>query len=161
MEQVLKEYGKLLLEMLAMGLLVTLLFSTVRDDAGNQGIFEIVGANLQTGDRDYDGYADYDRYIEESKKEAPVIVYDDAVTMIVGVNKVTDYIRAFDFAGKELPIKVCSIKNPYDVDLIDTYDPDTAEIEFSQPGIYIMELSVVDGVNKKSVRQIRIPVNQL
>lgn len=160
MEQVLKEYGKLLLEMLAMGLLVTLLFSTVRDDAGNQGIFEIIGANLQTGDRDYDGYADFDRYIEESKKEAPVIVYDDAVTMTVGVNKITDYIRAFDSAGKELQVKVCSIKNPYDVDLIDTYDPDTAEIELPQPGIYIMELSVVDGVNKKSVRQIRIPVNQ-
>lgn len=160
MEQVVRNYGSALLNILAVGLLMLYLFSTVTDEAGNQGILNIIGANIQTEEINYQDYTDFTVYAEESVKEAPSIIYDASATMSVGINKITDYIKAADYAGNEISVKVDSIQNPYQVELINTYNPDTAEVELSQPGIYIMEVSAVDDIHKKSVCRIRIPVNK-
>lgn len=159
MQQMIRTYGKLLLELLILGLLMVLLFSTVVDEKGNRGILNIIGANLQTGETDYDTYADFDVYMEESRKEAPVIMYETSGTMSTGQVKLTDYIGAYNQAGERLPLKVISIRSSDGAELLDTYNPDTSEIEIMQPGIYIIELSAVDEINKRTTCQIRMPVN--
>lgn len=160
MEEIINTYGKALLDLLLIGVLAAFLFSTVTDGKGNQGVLHIIGANLQTGETDYNKYTDFTVYAKESARAVPAIIYDASATMKVGINVITDSIKAVNYAGIEIPVKVLSIRNPYDVELADTYNSDTAEIELSQPGIYIMELSAVDDVNKKTICRIRIPVNQ-
>ena len=44
MEKIMDEYGRFLLDLLAMGLLLVYLFGTVTDAEGHRGILEIMGA---------------------------------------------------------------------------------------------------------------------
>ena len=53
MEKILDEYGRFLLDLLAMGFLIAYLFGTVTDDAGHCGILEITGAQIAVWDTDY------------------------------------------------------------------------------------------------------------
>lgn len=160
MELVIKNYGKALLELLAVGLLAVFLFSTVTDDAGRRGIWNIIGAGLETGQTDYSTYRDFTVYMEESAKVAPEFLYDASVTMKTGKHAVTDYIKAVDYAGSEIPVKLLGIQNPDGIEIAGAYNPDNAEIEFTQTGIYVIELSAADDRNKKTVCRIRVPVNR-
>lgn len=160
MRQIIEAYGKFLLDALVVVLLMGFLFATVTDDAGNRGIFQIIGANLETGGNDYSSYTDFDVYEAESKKSAPAITYDASVLAGTGRNRLDSFIRASDDTGKELPFYVTSIQSPGHEELIASYQPDTSEIEFLEPGIYTVELWAVDALYKKTAGRIRIPVNR-
>lgn len=161
MKQVMDSFGKFILEAIVLIIFIALLFTSVTDDSGNKGILNIIGAQLQTGGTDYYSYADFNVYETESKKEAPVISYNGAgTTLYTGSIILSDYIKAVDQTGNEIPVKVLSIRNQDDIELIDTYNPDTTEIILSQPGIYTIKLSAVDAINKKTVGRFHLPVNQ-
>lgn len=159
MEQIVKTYGKMLLESVAVVLLIFFLFSSIQDEEGNKGIFKIVGAQLGTESTDYNTYTDFNTYMVESEKVYPEITFAAGSTIYRGTFSVPSYIKAVDYAGNEISLKVRSIINPAGNEIADTYNPDIKEIDFPAPGIYVMEVSATDGENRKAVRSIRIPVN--
>lgn len=159
MEQIVKTYGKMLLESVAVVLLIFFLFSSIQDEEGNKGIFKIVGAQLGTESTDYNTYTDFDTYMVESEKVYPEITFAAGSTIYRGTFSVSSYIKAVDYAGNEISLKVRSIINPRGNELIHTFNADTMEISFPMPGIYIMEVSATDREARKTVCTIRIPVN--
>lgn len=159
MEQIIRSYGKMLLESGVVILLIFLLFVSIQDEEGNKGIFKIVGAQLKTQSTDYNVYTDFTTYEMESEKEYPEITFVADRIIYCGMFSVSGYTKALDYAGNEIPVKVRSIINPSGNELIHTFNADTMEISFPMPGIYIMEVSATDREARKTVCTIRIPVN--
>lgn len=160
MEEIMKAYGGYVLEAFVAICLVSMLLYGVVDDNGNRGVFKIIGANIQIENTDYAEYKDFQEgYLEESKKEPPKIIYTD-ICLRVGSVKLSDHIKASDFNGNAIPIKIESIKSTDEIELLDTYNPATAEIVFERPGIYTLIASAVDENNRTVRCTIRIPVNK-
>lgn len=156
MKQIIDIYGRFLLDVAIVVLLVVLLFSQVQDENGNQGVIQIIGARIDTTDIDYAGYTDFDTYVLDSVKEAPVITYTGSNAIRVGTRRLSDYIKAADYAGSELLIHIISVTSSAGVELACSVDTD---VEFAQAGIYTVRVKAVDGINKKTVSEIQIPVN--
>ena len=111
MEKILDEYGRFLLDLLAMGFLIAYLFGTVTDDAGHCGILEITGAQIAVWDTDYNAYQDYATYEAEAQKGNPVIEYIAAEPMALGENRAADYIAASAWDGVELPFLIIRVED--------------------------------------------------
>lgn len=160
MEQIMKTFGDNVLEAFIAICLVAMLLYGIVDAEGNQGVFKIIGANVSSESTDYREYTDFrEVYQEESKKEPPKIKYA-ASCLQVGSVKLSDYINASDYKGNAIPIKIESIKSADETELLNTYNPITAEIIFERPGIYTVTASVVDENNRMVRCTIRIPVNK-
>ncbi len=160
MEQIIREYGAFLLSGIAVMLLMGILFNSIEDADGNKGIFAMTGAKLETVDNDYNSYTDFkNTYQIESAKPVPAINYNGG-HLWAGTIKLTDYIKAEDYAGRTLPVKVLGILNPDGIELLDIYNTDTAEIYLEKAGIYTVTVTVVDDINKSSKCMIQIPVNK-
>lgn len=159
MEQIIKVYGKLLLEGMVLIALLTILFVEIKDEEGNKGVTRIVGAKLEVENVNYNLYTDFKTtYQNESNKKAPEIFFD-GTHLYSGVCIIPNYIKAMDFSGTELEIKVSSIKDAAGTELIGDYDHDTGEISFV-PGIYTVEVSAKDVNNKLTRCMIQIPVSK-
>lgn len=159
MKQVMESYGVFVLEALVVSLLLVLLFTQITDKAGNKGVLKIIGAGLETEGADYGSYTDFDVYQAESAKSAPIITYDTPAALKTGSNRLADYIKATDYAGGELPIKVISVQNPAGADVTVECDEDTV-INLTEPGIYKLTVSAVDDGNRLSTCEIKIAVNK-
>lgn len=160
MEQVLKTYGKFLLEGLAVVLLAALVFTGITDGDGNRGAFQIIGARIDTDSMDYNAYQDFDRYSAEGRKAAPEITESIFVLPEVGdMICLNDYISAVDHAGNGLAIRVKSITGPDGSDLTGSLDRNSLLIQINQPGTYTVQVTAVDDGARRSTRMIKIPVN--
>lgn len=157
MKQVIDTYGKFILECMILVLLLILLFTQIRDDEGNQGVIQIIGARIETTDMDYDSYADFDVYVSEGALEKPVITYTGGNTIRIGMCRLSDYMKAVDYNGNELSVYVMSVLSPAGAELVCNAD---TEINFPLAGVYRVQVKAVDGMNKKTVKQIKIPVSE-
>lgn len=160
MEHIIDEGGKTLLDILVVGLLITYLFATVKDGAGNQGILNIIGAMIQNSDTDYSSYSDFESYKVESRKEAPLFSCDTLGILRTGTYKISDYVRAEDYNGREIPVILQKVWGPGNEEWDAYYDSSTMQVNFVQPGTYTLEVYAVDDINKSTVCRITIPVNR-
>lgn len=160
MRQIMSEYGKTFLNILVVGLLVTYLFVTVRDDAGNQGILHIIGAGIQEKGTDYGNYADFKVYGVEAAKDVPVLTSHISAPLQVGSYRISDYITAVDYNGNVLPIKLVCVWDAAGENLTGNYNTDTSEINFLSPGIYEVKAYAVDDGSRKTICRVKIPVNK-
>lgn len=157
MEQVLRVYGKVLLEAAIVALLLLLLAVGVTDDEGNRGILAMMGAYV--GEETIFEGTDFEDFYWESGKSAPVITYVYPVTLYTGNYALGSILKATDYNGGELPIRVRSILDPYGIERIGEYSLDTSQISFAERGIYILKVTATDAWNRTSDREVRIPVN--
>lgn len=158
MKLVLEAYGKLLLESAALVLLLLLLFCNIADESGNKGIFQIIGAQLDTDTADYASYSDFRRYETECRREKPLIFCTYAGALEVGTCDAADFLTAVDSDGSELPIKVISCLDADGRELCQV-SSDTTVMSLTEPGIYRVTVSAIDAWNKKRVCTFQIPVN--
>ena len=158
MEQILHTYGKALLAILITGILFVWIFRGIEDDNGNQGIFRIVGARTETGTVNPKDYEEFDHFLTEGSYEKPTISYAAVGSLNTGQLDLRDYIRAVDYTGNDLPIKVVSCKNPSDL-LLEPCGEESQYL-FAEPGIYTAEVSAIDAGRRKTTCRIRIPVQR-
>lgn len=160
MKQILKTYGKFLLEGLAVALLAALIFTGITDADGNRGAFRIIGARIDADSTDYHAYQDFDGYSAESGKAAPEIRSSFTVLPSAGDTVcLNDCISAVDYAGNGLNIRINSITGPDGSDLTGSLDFTSMTIQVHQPGTYTVRVTAVDDGARKSMSMIKIPVN--
>lgn len=160
MREVIEHYGKFILESMVAIALMTIIFISLTDSGGNKGIYAITGAQLDISDQNYHTYTDFKgTYKTESEKAAPKISFESG-RLVVGVHALSNYIKAVDYAGNTLALKVISIKAPDGTEIIETYNPATTNINMSQSGIYTVTLSALDDINKSQKVTIQIPINR-
>lgn len=157
MEQVLRVYGKVLLEAAVVALLMILLAVGVTDDADRRGIFPMMGAYV--GEETILEGTDFEGFYLESEKSAPAITYIYPVTLHTGNYVLGSILKATDYDGRELAIRVRSILDPHGVERIGEYSSGTSQISFAERGIYILKVNATDAWNRTSIREVWIPVN--
>lgn len=157
MEQIVKTYGKTILEASALILLVVILFTQVKDDKGNRGILQIIGANIVSLDNNYREYTDFEVFETDATRAKPVITYEGSNDIHVGDIFCIDDIQAVSSFGTSLPVKVIRITNQDGVEI--AFDENVPMV-FDVEGIYTVTVSVVDEIKKETVNEIKILVNQ-
>lgn len=160
MKKVIQTYGKFLLSGVVVILLIGFLFGTITDEEGNRGIFQIVGAHLNTDSQDYSTYQDFDALDVENQKSAPEIMFDGSGLIFTGAVFIFDYIRATDFQGHALSMRIIEIEDPVGNDVTAAYHVDSGFVDFTIPGIYRLTVSAIDEDNRKTVSRIAVPVNE-
>lgn len=158
MEQVIRAYGRFLLEASVLVLLVVLLFTGIMDDQGNRGIFSMMGKYVDEeeafGDMDFKGYQ------RESQRSNPTIAYVGTETLYTGNYPLSAILRAVDDEGVELPIEVNSICDSLGIERTEECLVDASHIQFAGKGVYTLRVTAVDVRNRTSTCEIRIPVNR-
>lgn len=156
MKQVIVTYGKFLISGVVL-IAIFLVLSNVKDDVGNKGALHILGARIHTEDMKYDTYTDFDVVITEANIEKPIISYIGGENVLhVGTVSLADIIKATDADGNMLSINVLTILNPVNEEV--AFDENKV-INCTMPGIYTVTVSAVDMHNKKTVREIKFPIN--
>ncbi len=156
MQEIIRNYGHFMLEATVVILLFLFLLVNVTDEQGNRGVFEIAGARIETDTPDYTSYRDFSSYETESGRKGPEISYHGGNGLRVGTVKISDYVKASDEAGAEVPIQVIRVTDR-EGKLIPVQE-DTS-VQLVKAGIYTVQVSAVDGYNKKTESRILIPVN--
>lgn len=158
MRTVMKTYGRFLLAGITSVLLLVLCMSVITDDRGNRGFFRIIGAQMEIESADYKEYTDYDAYGAESAKSFPEITVRAAVSIHMGINIISDYVQAIDFAGEALPVRILKLENENGDDISGWCDTDNGSINFGEPGIYTLTLAATDSGNRETKMCVRLPV---
>lgn len=158
MEQIGRAYGRFLLEAVVFALLIVLLFGGIADEAGNRGIFRMIGGYLQEDTRSVLG-EDFQMYQLEGQKNAPMIDYVDCGIRYVGKYSIESIVQAKDYTGQYIPVKVRSFCNPRGIEQIGAYMGEVTQIQFAERGIYVLEVSATDAWNRMSTYRIRIPIH--
>ena len=91
MHEVIKVYGKTILQAVILVGVMWLVFRGVTDENGNKGIVEIVSGHM---DRQTENPADFETFYEESQKAPPH--FETAITgyLKIGTYQMTDIIKA-------------------------------------------------------------------
>lgn len=160
MQEIIKVYGKFLISAIVVVLLLAILFGTITDENGNRGIFKIVGAHLDTGAQEKWNYREFENLQAENLKPAPEISFNGSREITVGSILLTNYLTAADCEGNFLPVKIIEVRNPLGEDITGNYQSDSEDLLLPVEGIYTIKVSAVDACNKKTVVQIKIPVNK-
>lgn len=158
MEAVMKTYGKFFLVGMTLVLLFVFCAVGITDDNGNRGIFQMIGAQMHTESADYEEYTDYDTYASESVKSFPKITVDASAGIHVGAGSVAGYIRAVDFTGAELPVRIVMLEDSRGNDVSGWHHAESGEIDFQMPGIYTLTVAATDSGNRETKVTVRIPV---
>ena len=158
MEQVIKAYGKFLLEITVVAILLGMLFAGLSDAHGNRGVFRMMGAFFREQEVPA-AYLDFERFRSESEIERPSIVYTAQGSLHVGSYRLDELFRAADGMGQELNVQVRSISDPHGIERIGEYLPDILEVQFAQRGIYSLRVAARDAYNRTGIYDFRIPVN--
>lgn len=159
MQKIISIYGKFLLGAVVVMALVWLLFAAIADGEGNRGIFQIVGAHLDTGQGGIKEDGAFKVLETENVKMAPKIFLEGGTGISAGNRVLTDYVKAVDYAGRRLTVSILRVEDPSGLDITATLS-DTGEIALSESGIYIVEVSARDDGNKKTTARIKLPVNK-
>ena len=146
MKEIMKEHGGLLVTVAVTICILTIIFSAVTDSDGNRGIVKIIAAHMNTHGTDYNAYADYGAYQTEIAKDAP------------GTVNVADYVKAHDYNGQELAVKLLKFCDKDGNELTDQMDQASGTITFSSAGKYSFTVKAVDSGNRKTTVVIHVPV---
>lgn len=158
MEQISRVYGRFLLEAVVFGLLLILFFAGITDDKGNRGVFRVMGGYLQEETRIVPE-SDFFVYQTEGQKNAPIIKFVDNGMRYVGSYMVDSILQATDYTGQLIPMKVQSICDPNGMERIGEYEREVSQIQFTERGVYVLEVSTTDAWNRMSTYRICIPIN--
>lgn len=158
MEQVIRAYGKFLLNSMVVLLLSGFLLFGIVDDEGNHGIFQIAGAQVMAAKIEKEKPEEFRIYQAEAVKKPPRISLLKSEPLCVGSHKIAEYIRAVDWSGREIPIRLCGITDAEGAE-VDSCNPETSEVCFTEPGIYVVEVSATDMENRRSVYRMKLPVS--
>lgn len=159
MKLVIEQYGKFILEAIVIIALMSIIFSSLTDNEGNKGIFAVTGAQIKIDGVDYSAYTDFRGvYKMESEKEKPKISFESG-RLTIGTYALSNYIKAVDYAGNTLRLKVISIKAPDGREIVESYNQNTTEVSLLQAGVYTVTLLAVDDGNNTTKTIIQIPIN--
>lgn len=150
MHEVIKVYGKTILQAVVLAGLVWLIFKGVTDEGGNKGIVEIVSAQM---DQQSENPADFETFCEESQKLPPY--FETVVTGYLGIGtyQMTDIIKAWDYAGNELQVQLMKVVSP-DGTILEN------KLDFQMPGVYELNVMTEDHDNRVRYALVNIPVNE-
>lgn len=158
MKEIMKQHGGFLIAaMVTLGVL-TIIFSTITDANGNRGIVKIIAAHMDTEGIDYNAYVDYGAYQTEMAKDVPVIEYQGTGSLTPGTVNVADYVKAHDYNGQELAVRLLKFCDSDGNELSGHMDKASGTITFSTAGIYSFTVKAVDSGNRKTTAVIRVPV---
>ena len=155
MEKVIREYGGFLLSGFVLVTLFYLIFSGIRDDEGNQGALNMVGAQIQTEDADYEAYTDFDATVADAAKDKPTITCAGN-NIHTGYVVFPEYVQATSSMGNVLPLQIISVIDPKGNELL---CDENGGADCTTAGIYTITVTAVDSINKRTVNCIKIPVN--
>ena len=155
MKEIMKEHGGLLVTVAVTICILTIIFSAVTDSDGNRGIVKIIAAHMNTDGTDYNAYADYGAYQTEIAK---VIEYHGSGSLAPGTVNVADYVKAHDYNGQELAVKLLKFCDKDGNELTDQMDQASGTITFSSAGKYSFTVKAVDSGNRKTTVVIHVPV---
>ena len=158
MKEIMKEHGGLLVTVAVTICILTIIFSAVTDSDGNRGNVKIIAAHMNTDGTDYNAYADYGAYQTEIAKDAPVIEYHGSGSLAPGTVNVADYVKAHDYNGQELAVKLLKFCDKDGNELTDQMDQASGTITFSSAGKYSFTVKAVDSGNRKTTVVIHVPV---
>ncbi len=161
MEQVIRAYGRFLLEAMVFALLLFLLFAGMTDRDGNRGVFQMIGAYYAGADgtEAETDRTEFARFVSESRVSAPVIAYRYPESLYPGSYELSALVGAVDAHGQELSVRVCCVTDPDGNESAEN-TKGLQRILFENSGIYILRVTADDACNRKSTREIRIPVNR-
>lgn len=157
MELIIRTYGKFLLEAIVFAGFWLLILVGVRDSKGNIGFFQMLGSYFNEEQVEYG--ADFSKCVEESMRSAPEIFCKNKCTLDVGTYDVEDLVGATDCEGNELVVELKEVHNTQGISDMQIYDTDARQIIFETPGIYTLQVRVVDCWNGTKECRICIPVN--
>ncbi len=158
MKEVIKQHGRFLLTALITLGVLTIIFSAVTDSDGNRGIVKIIAAHMDTEGIDYNAYVDYGAYQTEIAKDAPAIEYQGTGSLTPGIVNVADYVKAHDYNGQELAVRLLKFCDSDGNELPDQMDKESGTITFYTAGIYSFTVNATDSGNRKTTAVIRVPV---
>lgn len=159
MEQIIRTYGRFILDAVALFIIFTLIFVNMTDGEGNKGVINILGAHMQTPSVEYESYTDFDLYAQEAAKPSPQIE-SNAMRMNVGMNQVGDYITATSSSGTPLEVKVLDITDMTGNSQMANYDESSHTVTLPAQGIYTFRVYTIDEVNQRTIVDINIPVTR-
>lgn len=161
MEEIGKIYGGFILEGIAVISLMLFLWCGISVGGDNKSILRIMGENMIIEEANYDLYSDFRSvYDKESRKTAPIIKYA-AGALDTGIVNLAETIKATDYKGDELAIKVLSVRNMEGEELIKSDETDISEIILEHAGIYTVLVKTTDDGNRTTQCSIKIPVNRV
>ena len=114
---------------------------------------------MNTDGTDYNAYADYGAYQTEIAKDAPVIEYHGSGSLAPGTVNVADYVKAHDYNGQELAVKLLKFCDSDGNELPDQMDAVAGTITFHTAGIYSFTVKAMDSGNRKTTAVIRVPAD--
>lgn len=158
MKEIIKEHGGAMFTAAVVISVLTIIFSAVTDSDGNRGIVKIIAAHMNTEGIDYNAYVDYGAYQTEIAKDAPVIEYRGSGSLALGTVNVADYVKAHDYNGQELAVKLLKFCDSEGNELLDQMDKASGKITFSSAGKYSFTVKAVDSGNRKTTVVIHVPV---
>ena len=136
MHEVIKVYGKTILQAIILVGVMWLVFRGVTDENGNKGIVEIVSGHM---DRQTENPADFETAITGYLK--------------IGTYQMTDIIKAWDYAENELRIQLMKVISP-DGTVLEN------KLDFQMPGVYEVSVMTEDHDNRVRYAVVNIPVNE-
>lgn len=130
MKEIIKEHGGAMFTAAVVISVLTIIFSAVTDSDGNRGIVKIIAAHMDTEGIDYNAYIDYGAYQSEIAKDAPTIEYQGTGSLVLGTVQVADYVKAHDYNGQELAVKLLKFCDSDGNELPDQMDAAAGKITF-------------------------------
>ena len=158
MVEIIKTYGRFLVEVIAFIGVFVLIFFTISDGTGNTGVLAMLGSGMQTPAIEYNSYTDFDVFVTEAAKVGPTAKYLVANQMHVGANNLADYLSATSYSGASLRFKVLDITDTLGNSYMDVYDESGQTVTFSRAGRYTFRIEMVDEINQKRIYDIEVPV---
>lgn len=159
MEQVIRIYGRFVLEAVVFALLIGLLMIGMVDGQGNQGIFRMLGAHIE--EETVVPRVDIEQYQREGDVPAPTIFCANPQALQLGTYEVEAIVNATNSQGEQIPVTVESLRDPYGMVQIDGNMPEVSQVSFMMPGIYTLRVSARDERNRVSICEFRVPINDL
>lgn len=154
MEKIIKMFGQVFI----IGAVTVLAFAigiNMRDDEGNIGVFNIIGAHLPSM-QERSGL-EYDTYQQEAGKECPTVRYVSLNALEVGTYDLRDLINAQDNEGNSISYTLTGVTSPNGTEWTQTEE--MTQITFNDPGIYTLEIMAKDSGNRLTRGIVRVPVN--
>ena len=105
---------------------------------------------MNTDGTDYNAYTDYGAYQTEIAKDAPVIEYHGSGSLAPGTVNVADYVKAHDYNGQELAVKLLKFCDSDGNELPDQMDAVAGTITFHTAGIYSFTVKAMDSGNRNN-----------
>ncbi len=157
MELIIKIYGRFLIGFLVIAAFLLLLFTGIRDDQGNVGVWKMTGARLSTEPEQWGD--EFQTSLQESARGMPKIFYRRQEALRVGSYDIKEIFGALDCEKAELELQVRKMNDQQGEIPLNAEELRSGKLVFQEPGIYCVEICATDRWNQTSVCRFSIPVN--